>query len=406
MPVRHKARRVMPWKAVSMNRLSNPGSAQRTHRALASELVGTAHLSASTAGTNVFQSYRLIAVLFALAVIDVLILMRATLGYVSWPIAVLVHTAAVGVGGLAVMRNSQLQSAFAVAAFLGSLLAGPLAAFAFSGLGIWLRFRGDRDEFGRLNSNFTQLARQRSDDAVTLLHSQLRDGRARQTRSAALEHFPTVMNSGTLPAKQAVLGLIGRKYHPDYFPVLRLALSSSDMSVRVQAAAVFTRLRATFRLRLSSVLSEVRAGGELGRGVVDDRIADLKDCISSGFLDVSELRTAREYLAKLCASRLRQADITLSSERELLGILVEAQAYDDVIAWFGERTLQRSEALDQLHVTCLMRAGRKQEALALHRANIVECARSRHALAERGSSTPPPIVMQDKARTPGGTHVS
>jgi hypothetical protein len=54
--------------------------------------------------------------------------------------------------------------------------------------------------------------------------------------------FRPLLRSGSTEEQQRVLGVIGRRYHPDFRSALRDALRNRNGFIRAQAAAVASRL--------------------------------------------------------------------------------------------------------------------------------------------------------------------
>ncbi len=361
--------------AARTNRGGGPAAAARMRQVCALQInrrIGSDRVAAALmmahegAKESVPQHFLVAGVFLALGAFDLTALVRAVQGLESWLVTVAFHVVLSAVAAGLLIQRAPRHHGFVLVGILCSLFAGPLAALAFAGVSLLMQSRPSTVRGEDVMSGMAMIAQMKPRDGATILHGQLRDGRARSTHSGRLEHFPSVMKEGALPAKQAILGLIGRKYHPSYFPVLRLALSSADMSVRVQAAAVFTKLRGAFRLQFNQVLASTSIAGDRDLKSTIEKIEVLSQCTASGFLDASELRSARSRVTTLSQALLHRGVPDIDVERYLVSKMAEAEAYDEVSKWLAEQKSRRSVALDHLHVECLMCAGRHQEALALH----------------------------------------
>ncbi len=72
-----------------------------------------------------------------------------------------------------------------------------------------------------------------------------------QGRRATLQqsgelHYADILRNGDLTRHNEVIAAISRNYHPEMYPALSFALGSSSPALKVQAAAVYSKLRRTF----------------------------------------------------------------------------------------------------------------------------------------------------------------
>ena len=151
-----------------------------------------------------------------------------------------------------------------------------------------------------LDEWYQRLSQSTRRNQENLLYRSIIAGRAPKSGHAAKDNlspssitsFYAIMEYGTLVQKQKLLGIIALKYHPDFFPLLTVALHDSDPTVRAQAAAVNTKLYVQYKAQLakanSLATSDQQSQLALSR--------DLRACIKSGFLSKGELATARTLL--------------------------------------------------------------------------------------------------------------
>ena len=83
---------------------------------------------------------------------------------------------------------------------------------------------------------------------------------------------------GTLDQQQGAIAAISRDYHPNMRPALMAALASPVPALRVQAAAVFARLRGTYGERAKALLACEDASAQ-----------DLQEVAASGFVDAGDV---------------------------------------------------------------------------------------------------------------------
>lgn len=138
---------------------------------------------------------------------------------------------------------------------------------------------------------YERLAPPREVDPASELHERLCCDRAPRLSAASPLRFAHIMREGALGEKQSVLGLIGLKYTPEYLHVLKLALASSTPSVRVQAAAVHTKLREHYKRRYKAGLACLATPSAEAVARLAST-GDLLTAIESGFLEAGEVRAA------------------------------------------------------------------------------------------------------------------
>ncbi len=121
-----------------------------------------------------------------------------------------------------------------------------------------------------------------------LLHAEILQGRRHRAGREALIPFAEVFASGTLQRQQKAIAAISLSYRPEMLPALRLALASDVPAIRVQAAAVYAKLRGSFDDRAKAVRAAA-VQGPLTRSVAEEAEA----VAASGFIDkdsANELR--------------------------------------------------------------------------------------------------------------------
>jgi hypothetical protein len=105
----------------------------------------------------------------------------------------------------------------------------------------------------------------------------LQNRRPRPRRPAP---FDASLAGGGLEAQQAVVAAISRRYGPDMRPALMRALASRVPAVRVQAAAVYARLRERFQAEARALMDAPLDGDSPAEAARRCRVA-----AASGFLD-------------------------------------------------------------------------------------------------------------------------
>ncbi len=197
----------------------------------------------------------MIAVLLPLAVGDALLLpAHLVLGVgVGWVMAV--HSA-LTILGLAVWLRRGAAGGFA-SAMLGVL--GPIGLLAALPLGRLSRAgvpRASDDLFGRVSP---RMARRGARLAV----ARLLDGRIRHATPETLGSLVTIMRHGNVAARRRALETVVRSFEPALSPLIALALTDRDQTIRALAAAASARVvenLASARERLSARIALAAEG--------------------------------------------------------------------------------------------------------------------------------------------------
>jgi hypothetical protein len=259
----------------------------------------------------------------------------------AWP-ALGVHCAlsTAVIGWLSRRRHVEDWSLWSIG-MLAVFLAGPIGALGVLGLTASLKFASLSGDV--LNEWYKRVSGQISADAASLIHDAILTDRAIKPRSDGFSQFLNLMRNGSLSEKQALLGLIGLKYHDDYFPVLGMALRSPEASVRAQAAAVFVKLKEQFKSRLDQALDEAgrRAGDDASSETMVWLAGEILTCAQSGFIDVSQARDGRKVAKSLC-----KAALVAGGEPELAhGLLCRVLAADGEHEELVERLAPHGQTL-------------------------------------------------------------
>jgi len=162
--------------------------------------------------------------------------------FASVPAFVLLHLAVLLVPatflGIRARRNGELT--VAVVLLLATFAAGPVGALgcALMALALWRQGRSP----ARLQDWYDYIAGVVARGRLTRIHDELISDRLLADPAAQVPRFRPILHGTSIEEQQRVLGVIGRRYHPDFRPVLRKALRNKDGFIRAQAAAVASRL--------------------------------------------------------------------------------------------------------------------------------------------------------------------
>jgi hypothetical protein len=157
------------------------------------------------------------------------------------------------------------------------VLAGPIGALAMRIVSLAptdVSAEAERANLQKTGGSF------RLPDAIFEAHIQGR--RSIKTEAQRQSYFDVIRN-GDLSTQNEIIGAISRNYEPEMYPALSLALGSRSPTLKVQAAAIYSRLRRTFGETANDLLK-----ADLNNLSVEEAIAyhdDLLRVARSGFLD-------------------------------------------------------------------------------------------------------------------------
>jgi hypothetical protein len=311
-------------------------------------------------------------VLGGLIIAELLLATAVALEAIRLATLLALHIAGVAIAAAALHRAGTGDRTFQAIGILTVLFAGPLGAIGFLAMILAI----DRVPVSSdLNAWYQRLSGNKKADPAAELHEAIVNGRAIQVAATTIPVFTSVLVEGSLPQSQALLGLIGRKYHPDYYPVLRLALRSPEASVRAQAAAVFAKLKDQHKARLNRSLGEDASADDAREDSVGcslQRVHEIMTCIDSGFIDSPEAARARAVARALCEEALEGQTHSIEGELLLYRLLAADGEHDAVRKRFEQRGDAAPAELRNLFVQSLIRLKRHRE---LRR----YCARPEHA---------------------------
>jgi len=163
---------------------------------------------------------------------------------VSFPIFLLLYFAVllIPIWTLArrVKRNGDLTAP--VLLLIATAASGPIGAIgcAFMALAMWYR----RPTPWRLQHWYDYISGVVVRRRLAHLYGELVSGRLPHDPTAEVPHFNPILRDTSLEDQQRVLAVIGRRYHRDFRPALRLAMRHKNGFIRAQAAAIASRLPA------------------------------------------------------------------------------------------------------------------------------------------------------------------
>ena len=120
-----------------------------------------------------------------------------------------------------------------------SFACGPLGGMGCAVTALTL---GRRLTPSRLQHWYEYIAGMVARDRIAHIYEELSSGRLSSDYRSEVPRFRPLLRSGSTEEQQRVLGVIGRRYHPDFRSALRDALRNRNGFIRAQAAAVASRL--------------------------------------------------------------------------------------------------------------------------------------------------------------------
>jgi hypothetical protein len=258
------------------------------------------------------------AVAAALAVaIELIVVLFTFSADVPLSVPVQLHAAAVVVVALVLFRGRAPEDDLTLASlmFLVILAAGPAGAIVSLGALAFVNHAGAGPEV--LSAWYTRLSKASGSSPSAELSDRVAAGRVIDTNSAAPAQFENVIASGTLEERQAALGLMARHFHTDYAPALEAALRSLEPVVRVQAAAVVSRVRADLKSRIKGLLTANEKLSPVDRMHDAAELHRLAACSLVDRADAEKCRNgALETLQIVLATRHDVITLSASARRE------------------------------------------------------------------------------------------
>ena len=218
---------------------------------LAASRLGEAGLGESSLGEpglDVGQADVLVALATSAASLAVLVYGMSAVA--SAPIFIVLHLAVL-VGPAAFLRmrmRSGGDLTVPVLLLIATFAAGPVGALgcAVMALTLWRQSPSP----ARLQDWYDYIAGVVARTRLTRIYDELASGRLPSDPAAKVPRFGPILESASVERQQRVLGVIGRRYHAEFRPVLRKALRNSNGFIRAQAAAVASGLDADEKNRL------------------------------------------------------------------------------------------------------------------------------------------------------------
>ena len=177
----------------------------------------------------------------------------------------------------------------ALIAVVTTLATGPFGAAGTLLLPRLARRKDATDD--RLAAWYNRIALSTQQDSFTKLSDRVAIGRAANLAAPSPTAFCELFEGERLPEQQAALGRIARHFHPGYLAVLQSALDSPEPVIRVQAAAVATRVRGQLADHVEALIARASTS-TLSAAEATDLAAEIKSCTVSGLLSDSEKRRA------------------------------------------------------------------------------------------------------------------
>jgi hypothetical protein len=168
------------------------------------------------------------------------------------PVFILLHIAVLGIPAALFIVRARQNGDLTVPALLLIVTSatGPIGAIgcAFLALSLWSRHPTP----WRLRQWYDYISGVVTRAPVAHLYDELVSGRLPSDPEARVPRFTPILHGASIEEQQRVLGVIGRRYHAAFRPVLRKALRNKNGFIRAQAAAIASRLSVEEKSRLWS----------------------------------------------------------------------------------------------------------------------------------------------------------
>ncbi len=171
----------------------------------------------------------------------------------SVPVFLLLHLAVLCLPAAALIVRARRDGDLTVPTWLliATAATGALGALgcAAMALSLWSR----RPSPARLQQWYGYISGVVARTPLTHLYDELIADRLPSDPEAKVPRFTPILQGTSIEEQQRVLGVIGRRYHADFRPVLRKALRNRNGFIRAQAAAIASRLSSEEKNRLWSI---------------------------------------------------------------------------------------------------------------------------------------------------------
>ena len=267
-------------------------------------------------------------------------------GQLALPAALALHVAAALLAGLPVLldRSSAADKTMPMLAALAIAAFGPLGAL---GALMTARLAPARPRATPLLVAWYQrIAHSVETDPVSQMSDMVSIGRAVNLTGGPPGSFARVMTQGSLADRQALLGHVARHFDVAYLPALKIALTNPEPVIRVQAAAVATRVQT----ELSRIIADWdrRAGEHMSGVEALGATVELEACLGSGLIEADDRTRAEAALVRaraqasvetkepcfahhLLASRIDKRQLMAMAAYERL--LMHERRYRDLRNW-------------------------------------------------------------------------
>lgn len=203
----------------------------------------------------------------------------------------------------------------------------------------------------------------------TKIFQRVKSGWDDYTQTAEVTSFQDLFNYGTLEQKQNVLDAIVKDFNPEYSNIIRRALEDPHNSVRIQAAAIVSKIDFDFQENISKLLARYEEIPDDQENIL--RLADYYEAYStSGILDSVRRNETANYAIKFYRLYLENHP----DERNVLfaigQLLFYSENYAEFVEWchlYKSKYRQLSSITQAWYLESLYKLNRREE--------LVEAAR-------------------------------
>ncbi len=247
------------------------------------------------------QTKKKIPLSFVLLLIaEIFLGLVALLNILPLSLFVIVHFIIVSLIFLILLKPREDDLTQLVLGLIVTMIAGPLGAFSFLVFLFFKRFSKPSSQ-NLLDDWYYRLSSSVEQSHETQKFQHIHNGRAAGLGHLSVQNFEKVMSGKDLHDKQTLLGILALKYRPEYLPILKNALADKEPTIRVQAAAAYTKLRTHFKniLKENTKPTTIDMTNLEAQNHFTQKILALSSCIKSGLLDEGETKDIKAYLGML-----------------------------------------------------------------------------------------------------------
>ena len=181
--------------------------------------------------------------------------------------------------------------------------------------------------------------------------------------------FQNIFSFGTLSQKQAVLDTIVKDFNSSYAPILKMALDNNDNTLRIQAAAIVSKIALDYEKGLDKKIKEKEENPDDLEKLLDLANA-YDDFVNLDILTGDREKMAAETAVKFYRESLQKKPEDRSIWFSIGRLLFRAKQYEEFLTWlkeYREKFKDFSQILHTWELEALYKLKRFDEFTKIHK---------------------------------------